>query len=127
MMNLKVLLLTLVSIIFLGNQCYARDGEERLNLQNVGHHGDHTEYFDPADKPEVYYDRDNQEIVLVADGFASSYDVDIFSMSSMQCVLYTTISGYGDTIDVSSLPDDDYKIVISTPYHNIYEGYFTNY
>jgi len=87
----------------------------------------HTEYFDPADKPEVYYDRDNQEIILVADGFASSYDVDIFSMSSMQCVLYTTISGYGDTIDVSSLPDDDYKIVISTPYHNIYEGYFTNY
>lgn len=96
-------------------------------IQNGGAVGDHTEYFDPADKPEVYYDRDNQEIVLVADGFASSYDVDIFSMSSMQCVLYTTISGYGDTIDVSSLPDDDYKIVISTPYHNIYEGYFTNY
>ncbi len=92
-----------------------------------GNDKDHTEYFDPADKPEVYYDRDNQEIILVADGFASSYDVDIFSMSSMQCVLYTTISGYGDTIDVSSLPDDDYKIVISTPYHNIYEGYFTNY
>ena len=126
-MNLKVLFLTLASIITLGNQCYARDGEEYLNLQNVGHHGDHGEYYDPADLPEVYYDRSNQEIILVADGFVSSYDVDIVSLSTLQVVLFTAVNGYGDTIDVSTLTDDNYKIVISTPYNNIYEGYFTNY
>ena len=104
-----------------------RGGEEQIFLQKKKIKDGHTEYYDPADMPEVYYDRDNQEIVLVADGFASSYDVDIFSMSSLQCVLYTTISGYGDTIDVSTLPDDEYNIVISTPYNTIYEGYFTNY
>lgn len=124
MKHVLTALLLISSLIVFAN---VRGGEEQIFLQKKKVKDGHTEYFDPADKPEVYYDRDNQEIVLVADGFASSYDVDIFSMSSMQCVLYTTISGYGDTIDVSSLPDDDYKIVISTPYHNIYEGYFTNY
>ncbi len=91
------------------------------------HGGGHNEYFDPADKPEVFYDDDNQEIILVADGFVSSYDVDIVSLSTLQVVLFTAVNGYGDTIDVSMLPDDNYKIVISTPYNNIYEGYFTNY
>ena len=71
--------------------------------------------------------RSNQEIILVADGFVSSYDVDIVSLSTLQIVLFTAVNGYGDTIDVSTLPDDDYKIVISTPYNNVYEGYFTNY
>ena len=120
---LFILLFVPLSLYLFGDN----EAAQQINLEYQHQHGSHTEYFDPADKPEVYYDRDNQEIILVADGFASSYDVDIFSMSSMQCVLYTTISGYGDTIDVSSLPNDDYKIVISTPYHNIYEGYFTNY
>ncbi len=96
-------------------------------IQNGGAVGDHGEYFDPADKPELYYDVDNQEIILVADGFLSSYDVNIVSLSTLQLALHSTANGYGDIIDVSSLPDDDYKIVITTPYNNVYEGYFTNY
>jgi hypothetical protein len=104
-----------------------RGGEEQIFLQKKKIKDGHTEYYDPADMPEVYYDRGNQEIILVADGFVSSYDVDIVSLSTLQIVLFTAVNGYGDTIDVSTLPDDDYKIVISTPYNNIYEGYFTNY
>ena len=77
--------------------------------------------------PEVFYDNNVQEIILVADGFVSSYDVNIVSLSTLQLALHSTASGYGDTIDVSSLPDDNYKIVITTPYNNVYEGYFTNY
>lgn len=96
-----------------------------LSPDGPGHN--HGEYYDPADKPEAYYDVDNQEIILVADGFASYYDVYIISMSTMSSVLYERIDGYGDTIDVSSLPDDDYKIIISTPYNNVYVGFFTNY
>ena len=126
-MNVKVLFLTLFSMLTLGNPCFARDGEEHLNLHNVGYHGDHGEYYDPADKPEVYYNSSNQEIILVADGFASYYDVDIISLSTLSLVLYQRVSGYGDNIDVSSLPDDNYKIVITTSYNNGYEGYFTNY
>ena len=99
----------------------------QIILHQGGHVPNHGEYYDPADKPEVYYDEDNQEIILVADGFASYYDVDIISLSTLSLVLYQRVSGYGDNIDVSSLPDDNYKIVISTSYNNVYEGYFTNY
>ena len=104
-----------------------RGGEEQIFLQKKKIKDGHTEYYDPADMPEVYYDRSNQEIILVSDGFVSSYDVDIVSLSTLQVVLFTAVNGYGDTTDVSTLPDDDYKIVISTPYNNVYEGYFTNY
>ena len=77
--------------------------------------------------PEAYYNTDTEEIIIVADGFSSYYDVDIISQSTLQLVLYTTISGYGDSIDVSLLPDDNYKIVITSSNNNVYEGQFTNY
>ena len=73
----------------------------QINLQKKKT-GTHLEQPTPADMPEVYYDTDDQEIILVADG-------------------------YGDSIDVSLLPDDDYKIVITSSYNNVYEGQFTNY
>ena len=95
----------------------------RLDPTKIGH-------FDqpvPADMPEVYYDTNTEEIIIVADGFSSFYDVDIVSQSTMQLMLYTTISGYGDNIDVSSLPYDDYTIIITSSYDNEYVGQFTNY
>ena len=100
---------------------------EKIVVIDPGAQHNHGEYFDPADMPEVFYDNDVQEIILVADGFVSSYDVNIVSLSTLQLVLHSTANGYGDTIDVSSLPNDDYKIVISTPYNNVYVGFFTNY
>ena len=77
--------------------------------------------------PEVYYDSDNLEIIIVADGFASYYDVDIISQSTQLAVISTQIGGYGDTIDVYSLPDDDYTIYITSSNNNEYVGQFTNY
>ncbi len=106
---------------------FAYADQDEIVLNNNHQQHDHNEYFDPADMPELYYNRVDQEIILVADGFVSSYDVNIISLSTMQLALHSTANGYGDTIDVSSLPDDDYKIVITTPYNNVYEGYFTNY
>ena len=94
-----------------------------LNPKKIGH----LEQPIPADMPEAYYDTNTEEIIITADGFASYYDVDIVSQSTLQLVLYTTISGYGDNIDVSSLPDDDYTIIITSSYNNEYEGHFTNY
>lgn len=92
-----------------------------------GKGGLHSEYYPPADMPEVYYDADNHEIIIVGDGFASYYDVDIVSQSTLLTVISTQIGGYGDTIDVSSLPDDDYTIIITSSNNNEYEGQFTNY
>ena len=101
--------------------------QQQINLEHKHTQGNHNEYYPPADMPEVYFDSDTQEIIIIADGFASYYDVDIISQSTLQLVLYTTISGYGDSIDVSLLPDDNYKIVITSSYNNVYEGQFTNY
>ncbi len=43
-----------------------------IQIKNKGNVGDHSEYYAPADMPEVYFDADNLEITLVADGFSSS-------------------------------------------------------
>ena len=121
------LICTVLMSLSIGITCSARDSEAKINIQNVGHHGDHNEYYDPADMPEVYYNSDLQEIIIYADGYASFYDVDIISQSTMQLVLYTTISGYGDDIDISALSDDNYTIVITSSNNNQYVGQFTNY
>ncbi len=106
---------------------FSLSARKKIDLSQNGQMPSHNEHYAPADMPEVYFDSDTQEIIIIADGFASYYDVDIVSQSTMQLVLYTTISGYGDSIDVSLLPDDDYKIVITSSYNNVYEGQFTNY
>ena len=77
--------------------------------------------------PEAYYNSNMQAIIIVADGFASYYDVDIISQSTQLAVISTQIDGYGDTIDVSSLPDDDYIIYITSSNNNEFVGYFSNY
>lgn len=109
--------------------CLLGDNEtqQQINLEHKHTQGNHNEYYPPADMPEAYYDTNTEEIIIIADGFSSYYDVDIVSQSTMQLVLYTTISGYGDSIDVSLLPDDDYTIIITSSYGNEYEGHFTNY
>ena len=106
-------------------QLYAKDSLTAIVLSNKGGH--HSEYYPPADMPEVYYDFDNLEIIIVGDGFASYYDVDIISQSTQLAAISTQIDGYGDSIDVSSLPDDDYTIIITSSNNNEYEGQFTNY
>ena len=87
----------------------------------------HSEYYPPADMPEVYYDADNLEIIIVADGFASYYNVDITSASGYVPLISTQIDGYGDTIDVSSLPDGYYTITITSSNNNQFEGTFYKY
>ena len=96
-----------------------------INLQHTSH-DNHSEYYPPADMPEVYFDYNNLEIILVADGFADYYDVNIISQSTQLAVISTQVDGYRDTIDVSSLPDDDYTIIITSSNNNEYVGHFTN-
>lgn len=57
----------------------ADDTVAEINLQHKKPH-DHNEHYIPADQPDVYYDSDNLEIILVADGFSSYYDVYVDSI-----------------------------------------------
>lgn len=97
----------------------------QINLEHRHQHGDHLEHYVPADMPEVYYDSASQEIIIEADGFASYYNVEIFQTGYTIPVISTQVDGYGDTIDVSSLSDGDYTIVITSSYNNVFEGDFS--
>ena len=97
----------------------------QINLSQSGQVPHHLEIpFIPADQQEVYYDDDTDEIIIDGTGDASYYDVDIFCCDDGLLVLQDTVNGSYDTIDVSSLPDGDYQIVITSSYDNEYEGFF---
>ena len=81
----------------------------------------------PADMPQVYYDSEAGVITVDGTGDASYYYVDIVSQSTLSVVLYDTVDGDYGTVDVSSLPDDNYQIIITSSHNNEYTGYFTNY
>ena len=118
-----LLVFTLLSFNLMGDN----ESQQQISLQHQHQQGNHNEYYPPADMPEVYFDSDLQEITIYADGYADYYDVDIISLSTMIAVISTQVDGCGDSIDVSPLPNDNYKIVIVSSCNNMYEGYFTNY
>lgn len=95
-----------------------------ISLQHQTH-DNHSEYYPPADMPEVYLNSDEMEILVVADGFASYYNVDIVFVPTNTLVISTQISGYGDSIDISSLGPCYYMITIISEFNNVYQGYFT--
>lgn len=124
---MKRIITLLIATTALFFTSFAGDGSTaEINLLHQGH-DNHSEYYPPADMPEVYYDADGEEIIIVADGFADYYEVDIVSQSTLLAVISTQVGGYGDTIDISSLPDDNYTIIISSSNNNVYQGQFTNY
>ena len=125
-MKEKRIIVFIMLLLFQVNlMCYVK-AEEVVNLQYIGEHNDRIEFYPPADMPEVvYYDSDECEIIIVSDGFSSYYDVVIIRNTPWQTVISTQISGYGDTIDISSLPGGNYTIVITSEYNNVFEGQFS--
>jgi len=123
----RLLLFTFLSILMCVDINADGSAAAQINLQKKKVKDGHFDQPIPDVEPEVYYDNDAHELTIVGTGFASYYDVEIMSVTTSTVYISTRVDGSYDTIDVSSLPDDDYKIVISTLYHNIYEGYFTNY
>ena len=111
-------------LLFLCLSLFVYADEAAINLQHKSG-GDHFEHYTPADMPEVYYDDDTNEIIIVADGFSSYYDVLIIRNSTNQTMVSTQVSGYGDSIDISSLPSDNYLLVITSEYNNVFQGNFT--
>ena len=117
----------LIFSIFVLNLSADGNPNASINLEHRHANHNHSEYYPPSDMPEVYYDADNLEIIIVADGFASYYNVDISSASGYVPLISTQIDGYGDTIDVSSLPDGYNTITINSSNNNQFEGTFYKY
>ena len=94
-------------------------------IRSSGSINDHSVIYPPADQPAVYYDSNNQVLIIDGLGEVSHYDVEITPIVSNNPVITTQVDGNYDTIDVSSLPDDNYEIVLTSSYNNVFEGYFT--
>ena len=122
MKHLKPLFFLVVFLASFFNPCVA--DEASINMHYKGNHGTHSEYYPPADMPEVHYDDNLEQIIIVGDGFADYYDVEIVSLGSLQTVIATQVDGYGDSINVSSLSIGDYRIVITSSNNNVFEGDF---
>ncbi len=104
--------------------CY---GQELINMQHIGNHNDHFNFPIPADMPDVYYYNVSQTIIIDGTGEVDYYDVEIFSVTSSTTVISTQVNGYYDTIDISSLSDGEYGIIIYSPTGNIFDGFFEIY
>ena len=114
----------IISLFILGFclNLYAYRDEIRLSLP--GQQDDRIEHFVPFDMPNVYYDDVSQAITIDGDGAVNYYVVEIAPVTSSVPVITTQVSGYYDTIDVSSLPAAEYVITIYSPEDNTYEGFF---
>ena len=111
-------------IFFIVNCSFAKADMSPIVVQNGGSVNDHLEHFIPFDQPDVYYDNVVQTIVIDGDGAVDYYDVEIASVTNFVTVISTQVSGYYDTIDISSLPQGVYIITIYSPEGNTYEGFF---
>ena len=116
--SLLLVLLSLFSLL-----CLARD-EGKINLHYPGNHPTHLELPAPAVQPDVYYDDVDQEIIIVGTGNATYYNVVIESVNDWDVSLSAQVNGSYDTIDISSLPADEYCITITTAWNDTFVGYF---
>ncbi len=122
----KYLLLLIFFFFSTNHFCVADDAV--INIQHVPNHGTHSgQPLFPADQPDVYYNDVTQVIIVDGTGYSTYYNVEITSLSTFYVMISTSVNGNYDTIDVSSLPDDNYEIVLTSSYNNVFEGYFTNY
>lgn len=119
----RIIVFLLASVFLL---TYADPDEIVLNNPNNQHDHSGQPLF-PADQPAVYYDDDADIIIVDGTGYATYYNVEITSLSTFYVMISTSVNGNYDTIDVSSLPDDNYEIILTSSYNNVFEGYFTNY
>ena len=120
-MTKKLLLMTL---LFAGLFASARN---KIIIHQGGELPTHHEFPAPADEPDVYYDDDDQEIIIDGTGYVTFYDVEITSTSDWTVYVSTQVNGSYDTIDVSSLPQGEYVITIDSPTGNSFEGFFDTY
>ena len=96
----------------------------QIDLHHAGQTPSHSVIYPPADQPAVYYDSDNQMLIIDGLGEVSYYEVEIIPLVSNTPVITTQVDGSYDTIDVSSLWSGGFVISIESPTGNIFEGTF---
>lgn len=116
----KLIILFIASCVSL----FSFGSPERIQMSDHSQQHNHFDFPVPAVEPDVYYDDDNQEIIIVGTGNATYYNVVIESVTDWNVSISTQVNGYYDTIDISSLPADEYSITITTQWNDTFVGYF---
>ena len=102
---------------------------ERIILRDGGSKPTRDDYPLYFDIPDVFYDNNpkNQVIIIDGGGTVSYYDVEITSGVTGYVEISTQVNGIYDSFDVSSLTTGVHIITIESPSGYIYEGNFTIY
>ena len=116
--------ITILFALILVSQTMLYGEPERIVLRDTGQQHNHWELPAPAVQPDVYYDDVDQEIIIVGTGNATYYNVVIESVNDWDVSLSAQVNGSYDTIDISSLPADEYCITITTAWNDTFVGYF---
>ena len=116
--------ITILFALILVSQIMLYGEPERIVLRDTGQQHNHWELPAPAVQPDVYYNDVDQEIIIVGTGNATYYNVVIESVNDWDVSLSTQVNGSYDTIDISSLPADEYCITITTAWNDTFVGYF---
>ena len=113
-------------LMLLCNLCLFADVNPII-LHNGGAANDHFNFPVPADEPDVFYNNVSQTIIIDGGGEVNYYDVEIISWTTLDTVISAQVSGYYDTIDVSSLSEGGYTIFIYSPTGYTFDGDFEIY
>ena len=97
----------------------------KLQISRPSKINNRTEYYTPTDEPTVYYNDEEQTIVIEGEGVVDYYDVVISSIGSRQTMCATTVNGISDTIDISTFPAGEYQLTITSSNNNMFHGQFT--
>lgn len=114
-------------ILLLSIMSFSAIADTQIIIHQCGHHGTHNNIPIPADEPDVYYNNVSQTIIIDGGGEVNYYDVEIISLATLETEISTQVNGYYDTIDVSSLPDGEYTIIIYSPTGYTFDGDFAIY
>ena len=120
---MKRLIIFVLFIVVATSLCL-QAGRRPIVVHSGGAANGHYDFPAPAVQPEVYYDDVAQEIIIVGTGNATYYNVVIESVNDWDVSLSTQVNGSYDTIDISSLPADEYCITITTAWNDTFVGYF---
>jgi len=122
------IIIILLSVLISGLTISSKASNNPIQMHKKGMTNNHSGIpFVPVDMPDIYYDDQTQVITIDGNGYSAYYYVDIISESTLLTMFSTNVDGDYGTVDVSSLPDDNYTIIITSSENNQYEGQFTNY
>ena len=122
MIRFSFLLFLMISV-----NLFAFADPDQIELTPNGPQPNHNLIPIPADMPDVYYNNATQTVIIDGGGEVNYYDVEIISLATLETEIYTQVNGYYDTIDVSSLPDGEYTIIIYSPTGYTFDGDFEIY